>query len=446
MRRSLLWLFIASTCWLQTSAASAHFLFIRIGQHAEAGRTVEVFFSERAEAGDPKFVAKIAHTKLWMQTDSDKLLPLKVRQGTERLRAFLPLSTSTSVVGVCEYGVLQRKVPFLLRYYPKAISGDPQELNGHKPWSKIPLQIVAKISGDSVTLTALNRGRPVPNATFTTVDDDLANEELKADKSGKVVWKPSDPGHYCVYTHVVTDEAGEHKGRRYTEIREYATLAFHWPLNRQGPDDEAVAQFEQAIAARANWVDFPGFTADTTGIVDGREFDGTVKIDDEGTVHLKIDEKSAVEWVEDQLGSIVLHRKAPSTPRKKKPVLRFADNDERHPLGRLLTFVGGSMAASYRVKDKQLTVVNRNIGPQNMTITVLENQKNVDGKFLPRAYTVQYWSAQTGQLLRAQTIQNRWTRVGSFDLPTSLVITTASESGLSVRKLELSKHKLLAGK
>ena len=45
----------------------AHFLFIRIGPHAEAGRGVEVFFSARAAAGDPLFVPKIAHTKLWMQ-------------------------------------------------------------------------------------------------------------------------------------------------------------------------------------------------------------------------------------------------------------------------------------------------------------------------------------------------------------------------------------------
>ena len=49
--------------------AHAHFLFIRIGAPAEAGRSAEVFFSEQAEAGDPKFVAKIAHTVLWIQTD-----------------------------------------------------------------------------------------------------------------------------------------------------------------------------------------------------------------------------------------------------------------------------------------------------------------------------------------------------------------------------------------
>ena len=48
-------------CWA-SPPARAHFLFIRIEPPAEAGRSAEVFFSEQAEAGDPKFVVKIAHT------------------------------------------------------------------------------------------------------------------------------------------------------------------------------------------------------------------------------------------------------------------------------------------------------------------------------------------------------------------------------------------------
>jgi hypothetical protein len=48
--------------------ARAHFLFIRIGAQAEAGRSAEVFFSEQADAGDTKFIVKIAHTALWVQT------------------------------------------------------------------------------------------------------------------------------------------------------------------------------------------------------------------------------------------------------------------------------------------------------------------------------------------------------------------------------------------
>ena len=39
---------------LTASPARAHFLFIHIGPFAEAGRAAEVYFSELAEAGDPR--------------------------------------------------------------------------------------------------------------------------------------------------------------------------------------------------------------------------------------------------------------------------------------------------------------------------------------------------------------------------------------------------------
>jgi hypothetical protein len=43
---------------------STHFLFIRIEPMAEGGRWAEVYFSDQAEAGDPKFVDNIASTQL----------------------------------------------------------------------------------------------------------------------------------------------------------------------------------------------------------------------------------------------------------------------------------------------------------------------------------------------------------------------------------------------
>ena len=101
------------------------------------------------------------------------------------------------------------------------------------------------------------------------------------------------------------------------------------------------------------------------------------------------------------------------------------------------------MASSYRIKDRQILVVNRRMGQQNMTITILDNQTNREGRFLPRSYVVQYWDAATGRLQSTQTIQERWHRVGSWDLPVRHSVLTASDSGLSVRTVEFSHPKLL---
>src|SRR5205807_2518399 len=128
---------------------------------------------------------------------------------------------------------------------------------------------------------------------------------------------------------------------------------------------------------------------------------------------------------------------------RPRPVLRFGDSKEDHPLGRLLIFDGGKFASSYRVKDRQILVVNRHIGDENMTIMVVDNDRNSEGLFLPRSYTVHYWDATTGELTRTETVQARWQRVGSWDLPARHTATTATAAGVSARSFTLSKHTLL---
>ena len=426
--------------------ANAHFLFIRITPPAEGGRAAEVYFSERATAGDPRFIEKVAHTRLWRQTPDGDFEPLEVRKAADRLRAHLPAGGSVAVIGECEYGVLNRpgEPPFLLRYYPKALAGKPEELNRFKPRPDSPLEIAATVDGDTIELTALADGRPLAGATFHAVDNDLAEDEFNADADGHATWKPASAGTWSIYVKHVTATAGEKNGQHYDEIRAFATLSLAWPLVRNEADAKAVELFEQAIAARAQWQDFPGFRAKVAGSVDGRDFVGDVKVAGDGSVQLTTDDEATREWVEDQLGSIAMHRAAQG-PRGERPRLWFGDDDADHPLGRLLVFGGGEFASSYRVKERQITVVNRAMGRQNMTITVLDNQRTDEGKFLPRSYTVQYWDDAGGRLLRSEAIDDRWTRVGPFDLPAAHTMTISSDVGQTVRSFRLSDHQLLAG-
>ncbi|MGE3803870.1 MAG: DUF3386 family protein [Gemmataceae bacterium] len=438
--------FLLGSILLNLAAADArgHFLFVRIGPPAEAGRAAEVYFSELARAGDPRFTEKIAPTKLWLQTRPGDWQPLETHKGSDRLRANLPVSGSLSVVGSLTYGVLARpeKTPFLLRHHPKAIAGDPDELKKFTPSDKVPIEIVAEVVGDQLRLTALRQGKPLPGAEFNTVDAKLEGKKFKADDKGQALWKPAAPGIHSVYFPNFYKEAGTHAGKKYEEVREFATLSFTWPLAAEGADPAAVKLFEDALAARSRWQDLPGFSAAIKGQVDGRPFAGTLSIDATGKVTLGTFEEVATPWAQEQLESLVLHRRA-SPRRGKPPVLRFADDDLNHPLGRLLLFDGGRFASSYRVKDRQILVVNRFTDDFNMTITILDNVKNADGEFLPQSYTVQYWQPRTGKLLRTETVQDRWQRVGKWDLPVEHTVTTASEAGLSVRTFRLSEHKLL---
>ncbi len=445
MKRSVLMLLFSVLSWgIGAASAQAHFLFIQVGPHAEAGRNVEVFFSERASAGDPKFVAKVAHTELWLQDEPGKFVPLTVNRGTDRLRAYLPSGKTVSVVGRCEYGVLKREKPFLVRYYPKAVSGKPDEVAKLSRHESIPLEIMPTFAKDSLTLTVLRDGKPLANTMLTTIDSDLTNEELKADANGQATWRLTEPGQYAVYVKHVVPQAGTQNGQTYDEIREFATLAFGWPLDNSRVDADAVAMFQKAIAARAAWEDFKGFTAQASVYLDGRRSAGQVTVKPDGDVSFdgepKLDDEAAREWVRDQLHSLVIHR-VPSSGIQSKPVLSFADKEDEHPLGRLLTFHGGRFASTYRIRDDEITVVNRSLGRENMSLQMLETERNAENKVLPRAYQVQYRDASTGAITRVETSRNRWQRLGKLDLPETLAQTVSSASGVSVRSLKLQSLK-----
>src|SRR5690349_23855929 len=109
------WLLALCGLTLSVAPACAHFLFVRILPPAEGGRFAEVYFSELAEAGDPRFIDKIAATNLWLQQTPGRFEPLKIVKTTDRLRAHLPTTGSLGVSGSCTYGVLERKTAFLLR-------------------------------------------------------------------------------------------------------------------------------------------------------------------------------------------------------------------------------------------------------------------------------------------------------------------------------------------
>src|SRR5439155_20362585 len=99
--------------------------------------------------------------------------------------------------------------------------------------------------------------------------------------------------------------------------------------------------------------------------------------------------------------------------------------------------------SSYRVRDRQIIVVNRTMPGSRFTIIVLENRVNQEKQFLPRSYVVNTWDLKTDALKSSQTFHQRWTRVGKYDLPSGILVVTASSDGkLASRRLKLSNHKL----
>src|SRR5262249_40018242 len=182
-------------------------------------------------------------------------------------------------------------------------------------------------------------------------------------------------------------------------------------------DPAATQLLAEARAARALWENFPGFTADVEVNLDGQVTRGRVEVSPKGKLAVTLegkDVKDAETWLKRELGSTVGHRMGggpTDTP------CAFADEDVQNPLGRAVRVLNDEFHSSYRIRDRQIVVVNRQMEDERFTITVLENRVNEDKQYLPACFVVNTWDAKSGVLRSAAAYHHTWQRVGKFDLP-----------------------------
>ncbi len=120
----------------------------------------------------------------------------------------------------------------------------------------------------------------------------------------------------------------------------------------------------------------------------------------------------------------------------------FEDDNADHPLGRAIRVLDDAFHSSYRIRDRQVIVVNRDVPGARFTITVMENVVNKEGKFLPACFVVNTWDAKTNALASSEAHHQTWKRVGAFDLPESLTVAKATAEKQEARSLKLSEVRL----
>jgi hypothetical protein len=220
-------------------------------------------------------------------------------------------------------------------------------------------------------------------------------------------------------------------------------------------DPAATKLLADARAARAGWDKFPGLRAKLEVNIDGKVSRGTVEIDSKGKVTVSVEDATAAAWAKGQLASLAGHRLDNSAALDSP--CAFLDDNKDHPLGRAIRVLDDEFHSSYRVRDRQITVVNRQMKDSRFTITVTENRLNAEKKYLPVSYVVNSWDLKTQALTSSATYHHTWERVGGFDLPATLTVVTATpgaakegaadlrlpEGGQVARSLKLSGHELL---
>ncbi len=205
-------------------------------------------------------------------------------------------------------------------------------------------------------------------------------------------------------------------------------------------DPAATALLAEARAARANWVHFPGFNADIEINLNGKVYKTPLTVTPKGDIQLKVDDEQVAGWSKRILGSLVGHRMDDGTTLETP--CAFADEDKDNPLGRAIKVLNDEYHSSYRIRDRQVIVVNRTMKDARFTITVLENRLTEEKQFLPTSYVVNYWDLKGEVLKRSEAHHTTWTRVDKFDLPASLLVLTATPAGQEARQIKFSNLRL----
>lgn len=467
MRRSLLGLLLLC---LAALPARAHFLWLLPPDDGKGA--VRLVFSDTLAPDDADLLARVKHAKAFSVGADGKAAAVEFTQKDDAL-VLGAAGDGPRVFGAsCRYGVVQRgdAPPFLLHYYAQTWTGprprDVDRILGTVA-GRLDLVIVPGQKEAPPAVRVVYKGKPVAGAEVVLrVPGEKQPVTLETDAEGTFrLRRPSGPGLYGIRARMIQKQEGEHDGKKYKEVRHYATLVFaHGPPAKDKPDREteetdgdgparkgakedpaASKLLADARAARANWENFPGFAAELEVNVDGKVTRGRVDVDAKGKVTLSgITDPAVLRETQRHLSSIVGHRLDNSADLKTP--CAFGDvfsQDAEHPLGRAVRVLNDEFHSSYRVRDRQIILVNRTMRDSRFTIAVMENRLNDEKQFLPASYVVNTWDLKTEALKSSQTFHQEWVRVGRYDLPSSVMVVTATGDGkLAARRLKLSDHKL----
>ncbi len=208
------------------AAVQAHMVYV---VPAKDGQSLTVVFSDSLEPDEKVKMDKLAGLKLVARIDG-KDVPVEYTKANHSFTAKAPKGASV-VYGTAVYGLLSKsEKPTLLVYHPKAVLSGATAKSA--PLGEAAaLEIVPLGEGGMVRFQLLAKGKPVAGAEGTVVLPDGNKEKVTTDKDG---YTPDfeKPGRYAAYLKLAEAKAGEHDGKKYEEVRHYATLVVNIDLPR----------------------------------------------------------------------------------------------------------------------------------------------------------------------------------------------------------------------
>ena len=431
--------------------ARAHFIWLDLQPGAGGQGQARLYFAEEPGPGEAELIGKAAQVKVWLRQADGTVTDLKLAAAGADEAALVAdcASKGTSLEGTWNYGVYTRgnTAGPLLLYYAKGLSGDWAQDAKLARAEKLKLDIVPTLAGKKLAVQVLYDGQPVKDNEVLFVDPAGEHHDLTTDSEGRARIDATAGKWGVRAAKIEADKAGEQDGKKYSQTWHYATLTVDVPgttltAEKSAADNSALDVLMRARDGRAIWNEFPGFSAELAVLSGEETVKGKVEIDADGVVTLDMPQSKVTDWVEEQLNSMVQHR-MPDGEVSQGDVT-FAEEPGPHPLGRKIDLGDPSLQSAYRIKDDVIMEVNRSAGPtMRFTISVLEIERNPEGKYLPRSFTMNFFDAKSGDLRTSLGYLNSWQRIGGFDLPKQIIEVDAHKGGASTKEIAFSNYKLL---
>lgn len=219
---------LLTSCLLLAAAvpASAHFVYVVPDGPAQ----VSVILSENLEPDTNVSTDIYAGTKLQVRDNTGKIEDVTTKKDEHCLTANVPARGPRIVFGTAELGVRARgkAKPFLLAYYPKTVIGDVRG-DALTLGNAVPVEIVPVGATRQTQFLVLANGKPVANADVTVLTPAGQSKKIVTNDKG-LTEVFTEAGRYGVWSRVTEAKSGEKDGKKYEEIRRYATLVFDAPV------------------------------------------------------------------------------------------------------------------------------------------------------------------------------------------------------------------------
>jgi hypothetical protein len=438
------------------TAASAHFVWAEPAPASEG--VVHVYFGEYPTVREASpLLDKVQGVKLYALGAGPRR-ELKQLKGTDHFR-YEGAGAAPVIAGTLDYGVLEREgtPPFMLRYETLVLrgGGGPQSLQNLAKLSRVETGLALAVTlepsatkGADVRVTL--GGKPVTAEISSRGPNDADMVVTKTSADGRATLALTMPGWQHLRIKAEDGKPITVSGKEVKFSRTYLSLMFNVaaaPTTMQSAsakpvavqaDAGAVAVLREAHEARANWkAGFPGFTADAVYRLNGKEARGTITVKSDFSIEYALGDKELETALRPSFASLIMHRRGGGEAPNYQGTWR---DTQPHLLGRAIN-LNDELGSFYRIRDRQIMEVNRVMGSQRFTNTVLENEATKLG-FLPRAWSVAYYDRETSKLLRTSTTQVSWTWIGDVFLPATLQTVNAHDAGTDVSRLELTNHRL----